>query len=113
MIILEERFDMLLRSDISEEERIELKKMVFWRYYNKKKKKNYPYEFQKKSKNLLKDARSGRWCKDCWCIKKLTVHHLDIDIYNNIDDNLVVLCWECHSKYHSHMIWNKPPVWLN
>lgn len=65
----------------------------------KKDKKEYPSEFMKIRKELLKIGH----CSDCCSIEYLQVHHLDKDIYNNSMENLRVLCYYCHSKHHKHM----------
>lgn len=79
----------------------------------KNKKKDYPKEFSFKRKKLLEDARNYKWCTDCGLKELLQVHHIDHNIFNNTDENLSVLCYYCHSKYHKHMQWRKPPKWLN
>lgn len=72
----------------------------------KKNKSRYPQIFRKISKKMLKNGV----CNDCNTRNYLTVHHIDKNKYNNLITNLVVLCWDCHSKYHNHM--HKRPKWL-
>ena len=78
----------------------------------KNKKIEYPKEFSIKRRNLLENARNNNWCTACWTIDLLQVHHIDKDKFNNSDENLLVLCYYCHSKEHKHMQWKKPPNWL-
>lgn len=78
----------------------------------KNKKNNYNSEFKEKSKILLSIARDWSWCSDCNSKEFLQVHHIDKNIKNNSDENLRVLCFYCHSKFHKHMQWKKPPIWL-
>lgn len=40
-------------------------------------------------------------CDICGIDKRLQIHHLDKDITNNIKENLLTLCVECHNLYHS------------
>jgi len=44
-----------------------------------------------------------------FCLKQfpLIVHHIDKNNKNNIDNNLVVLCRNCHSKIHKLLDKNK------
>lgn len=74
----------------------------------KNKKRKYPKEFMKIRKELLKIW----YCSDCRSTKYLQVHHLDKDIHNNSIDNLMVLCYYCHSKHHKHMQNKRPPKWI-
>lgn len=74
----------------------------------KNKKKIYPKEFKEKRKNIMQSW----FCTECWSNEYLQVHHIDKNINNNFDDNLKLLCYYCHSKYHKHMQWKNPPKWL-
>lgn len=78
----------------------------------KNQKREYPKEFSDKRKILLDDARNNEWCTACWINELLQVHHIDRNKFNNNDNNLIVLCYYCHSKEHKHMQWKKPPKWL-
>lgn len=60
--------------------------------------------------NLSRKAKERVWyiCEDCWldCSKTKTwlqVHHKDHNKWNNSISNYEVLCYNCHSKHHSHM----------
>jgi len=37
-------------------------------------------------------------CSQLDNIKKFPVHHIDYDKNNNTEENLITLCWSCHSK---------------
>jgi len=39
-------------------------------------------------------------CQGCGSKKKLVLHHKDLDVNNNSDSNLALLCTKCHSKVH-------------
>ena len=39
-------------------------------------------------------------CAKCNSTRHLLIHHLDEDRYNNVPENLEVLCKSCHQKYH-------------
>ena len=39
-------------------------------------------------------------CQDCGSSEWLGVHHKDLNRLNNSLNNLILLCWECHSKKH-------------
>lgn len=116
--------DILLNDiDAKKEKKEKQKYSWYWKWFddaqksieeerNKFKPKNrtYPKEFTKKRKRLLYNAREQEWCSHCWSKLLLQVHHMDKDINNNDDSNLVVLCFYCHWKYHNHL--RKPPSWL-
>jgi hypothetical protein len=41
----------------------------------------------------------------CGASEKLSVHHIDENIYNNFDDNLILLCLKHHfQRHHKHKI---------
>ena len=44
--------------------------------------------------------------------RRLDVHHLDGDLLNNSEDNLVTLCRDCHAKLHSNQIITVPIIVL-
>ena len=31
---------------------------------------------------------------------RLTIHHIDINPNNNVYDNMIVLCFNCHQQFH-------------
>lgn len=39
-------------------------------------------------------------CQKCGAVEWLGVHHIDKNHLNNELDNLILLCWTCHMKYH-------------
>ena len=64
---------------------------------------------------MWKDGRSRRdyrkviakkVCARCEVTKKLLIHHVDFDYYNNNKDNLQVLCLPCHSSLHKKAYWD-------
>lgn len=70
-------------------------------------KRKYPKEFYEKSAKL---RRKG-YCEICGALNGhphpstgskvvLTVHHIDLDIWNNDDANLIQLCQSCHLDIH-------------
>lgn len=103
-----------LSKDIEEykEEKIEFKKEFSPVKTRKNYKKKYPKEFVEKRRFLLDIARNNNWCTACWFDELLQVHHIDKNKFNNDDDNLIVLCYYCHSKEHKHMQRKTPPKWL-
>jgi deoxycytidylate deaminase len=40
-------------------------------------------------------------CAVCGAKDRLQVHHLDVDVYNDHDENLVTLCTPCHNLAHT------------
>jgi len=45
-------------------------------------------------------------CQDCNRTDSvLSVHHIDCDKTNNDPDNLVSLCWPCHTERHQKIFW--------
>ena len=74
-----------------------------------KAKTKYSKEFKEKQKLI----KSTQWfCTECWSKEYLQVHHIDKIKSNNSDINLVLLCYNCHSKYHKHMQWKNQPKWM-
>ena len=60
-----------------------------------------PHSLQK----LIK--RRDIHCQECGSYSNLGVHHKDRDHFNNGDDNLILLCKNCHAKEHpevAHLI---------
>lgn len=58
----------------------------------------YAPEFNKALKKCIKE-RDNYQCKECGNTKaKLAVHHIDYNKYNNNHNNLITLCFSCHSK---------------
>lgn len=75
----------------------------------KKDKVNYSNDWKKIRKEVI--ARDNQECCTCGDVEYLTVHHKDCDSLNNNLDNLVTLCWYCHSKFHPHMNESPPKRW--
>jgi len=67
-------------------------------------KKGYGPEFSEKLKYIIR-KRDGYKCVECGCPEKemktkLSIHHIDENKNNNIENNLISLCKSCHSKVH-------------
>jgi DNA-binding transcriptional regulator YiaG len=45
-------------------------------------------------------------CAECDS-QKITMHHIDFDHYNMVEENLIPLCWPCHIKRHHGYIGGK------
>ena len=65
----------------------------------------YPLDWSRLAGRIK--AERNYTCEDCACKKdgksELHLHHIDGNKFNNTPVNLKVLCWKCHTKYHSHM----------
>lgn len=62
----------------------------------------YPTKFNKSLKKRIK-IRDGYICQACWSSMEsasLDVHHIDRNVANNDDANLVTLCRSCHLGVH-------------
>jgi hypothetical protein len=60
----------------------------------------YPQSFNRCLKEKIR-KRDGFKCRECYkkqTIKKLDIHHIDYDKNNNIPENLISLCRQCHAK---------------
>lgn len=58
----------------------------------------YPFEFNKKLKNKIKE-RDDKTCTMCdKKTQKLCIHHIDYDKNNLNEKNLISLCYNCHPK---------------
>lgn len=44
-------------------------------------------------------------CQECGATANLVVHHRDLDHYNDVIENLQVLCNGCHSSLHKRLYW--------
>jgi len=44
--------------------------------------------------------RAGHRCQVCGTVERLEVHHNTYDPYHEAIYDLVVLCVECHARYH-------------
>ena len=50
------------------------------------------------------DPRRLKSCEECGTsTRQLVVHHIDEDRFHNIDSNLRVLCYSCHTKVHPNL----------
>lgn len=58
-----------------------------------------------KATTIYRKRVTKRACAKCKATKKLCVHHLDDDHYNNDPKNLQVLCMACHSRMHKLAWW--------
>lgn len=67
-------------------------------------KKGYSFYFNKLSRQLRKNGE----CFICKDKTKLHVHHKDKNKKNNSFDNLMILCFQCHSSIHRHNL--KMPI---
>lgn len=45
-------------------------------------------------------------CDHCGATSDLCIHHRDEDHYNNVPDNLQVLCNPCHNRMHKQAWWD-------
>jgi len=54
-----------------------------------------------KQVTLFRDGFKCQWGVHCKDVKKLVVHHIDINSKNNNIDNLITLCTDCHCKFHA------------
>ena len=58
---------------------------------------SYPFEFSKKLKNKIKE-RDNHKCMICEKkTQKIAIHHIDYDKSNTNENNLISLCYSCHS----------------
>lgn len=68
---------------------------------NKRREVYSQYLPHKKDKCEECGALDGFWAGDYWVKKKrLTVHHIDGNIENNMPENLKTLCRKCHTEKH-------------
>jgi hypothetical protein len=44
--------------------------------------------------------RADQRCEHCGSATELEVHHRDLDPTNNVSENLIVLCEDCHQEIH-------------
>jgi hypothetical protein len=57
----------------------------------------YPFDFSKSLKNKIKN-RDNFHCKICdKKTNKLAIHHIDYNKQNTNEENLISLCYKCHS----------------
>lgn len=62
----------------------------------------YPTQFSKPLKRRIKirDAYTCQACNSVYPSQQLDVHHVDRNLENNDEHNLVTLCRSCHSAVH-------------
>ena len=50
-------------------------------------------------------------CSDCGEIRKLVIHHIDGNPYNNVPSNRILICYRCHLVTHGRADrgFGKPP----
>jgi len=59
-------------------------------------------KFSKNSFKIIETVlKEEQKCAKCGKDKSLIVHHIDFDKYNNMRDNLIVLCRPCHGRLFS------------
>jgi hypothetical protein len=64
--------------------------------------REYPFEFSKRLKKSIK-RRDKYICQCCYSefeSRGLDVHHVDRNIHNNDDKNLITVCKSCHRAIH-------------
>jgi hypothetical protein len=59
--------------------------------------KQYSKEIEAK---LLVDSRNT--CNICWRRKDVQIHHINEDSSDSSEENLIVICLDCHSQVHTH-----------
>ena len=65
----------------------------------------YVKEWTRELKDNIK-LRDNNLCVFCGGKEKLEVHHIDYNIWNCEEDNLITLCKSCHSKTnHNNIFW--------
>ena len=45
-------------------------------------------------------------CARCGARQNLAIHHVNFDHYDDVPDNLIVLCVSCHSSVHKQAYWD-------
>jgi len=74
--------------------------------------KDYPLEFNHRLRDFIK-SRDNHQCqicsKDLYKSRNANVHHRDGNKKNSDQDNLVLLCKDCHYKVHSKRM-ESPPI---
>jgi len=66
-------------------------------------------EWREKRLNILNKRK--RTCEACGSKKKLNVHHgTYARIFNEIEDDIFVLCEYCHLQYHTELLLSKTTV---
>lgn len=66
---------------------------------NKDKYQDYLKSAHWKSTRAIKMYNAGNKCENCGSIRRLQVHHKNYDnLYNEIDNDLKVLCEFCHKE---------------
>ncbi len=66
----------------------------------------YPrFRLDPESYRLLRQAvlQRDRWrCQSCGSVEGLEVHHIISrgQLGDDVEDNLITLCWSCHRKTH-------------
>lgn len=76
-----------MKKDLQSDDRLELEKFI-------KKSNELLKSFQLKLEGLAH-------CFFCNKSKKLLIHHIDGNPYNNTRKNLMILCYSCHLKLHA------------
>ena len=73
--------------------------------------KRQPYSKEIESKLLVESKHT---CNICWKNKDVQIHHINKDSSDSSEDNLIVICLNCHSAVHTerHMAKNYSPETL-
>lgn len=59
-----------------------------------------------KSKRDYRGMITKEKCENCDSKYNLGIHHKDFDHYNNVPENLEVLCVSCHMSLHKQAYWD-------
>ena len=60
--------------------------------------KRQPYSKELEAKLLVESRHT---CNICRKSKEVQIHHIDNDCSNSSEDNLIVVCLNCHSTTHT------------
>jgi hypothetical protein len=82
--------------------RLACKKGVEHPHYNPNRIREYDFGFTSTLKNRV-FKRDKYKCVLCRKNKKILAHHIDYTKSNNVEENLITLCYSCHMKHHYHV----------
>ena len=74
-----------------------LKKASKIRFANVPRKSKRPREWNHVLRNKIKERDKNK-CVICESTNRLQVHHIDYNVLNNNDKNLITLCVNCHAR---------------
>ncbi len=66
----------------------------------------HPEFIDGKDSRLYRTKVKKEYCEQCHAVKNLGIHHKDFDHYNDVPDNLQVLCVSCHMSLHKKAYWD-------